>query len=86
MDKNVLEFVVFIIHALSEASHRSTTWIYKALNDSGILDNYIIPCYDVLHTQGKEYLVEDIAGFMEEKGYHFYESQSPSDELQGPRP
>ena len=24
------------------------------------LDNYIIKCYDVLHTQGKEYLVEDL--------------------------
>ena len=35
---------------------------------SGILDNYIIPGYDVLHTLGKEYLVEDITEFVREKG------------------
>ena len=27
-----------------------------------------IQCYDVLHTQGKEYLVEDITEFVREKG------------------
>ena len=30
--------------------------------------DYIIKCYDVLHTQGKEYLVEDITDFVKEKG------------------
>ena len=28
----------------------------------------IIKCYDVLHTQGKEYLVEDITDYVREKG------------------
>ena len=44
--------------------------VYKILNDTGILDNYIIGCYDVLHTQGKEYLVDDITEFVREKGIH----------------
>ena len=42
--------------------------VYKILNSIGILDNYIIPCYDVLHTQEKEYLVEDIIEYAREKG------------------
>ncbi len=42
--------------------------VYQILNTTGILDNYIIKCYDVLHTQGKEYLVEDITDFVREKG------------------
>ena len=29
---------------------------------------YIIPCYDVLHSQGKEYIVEDILTLMEKRG------------------
>ena len=37
-------------------------------NESGILDGYILPCYDVLHTQGRQYLVEDITEFVKEKG------------------
>jgi hypothetical protein len=28
----------------------------------------VIGCYDVLHTQGKEYLVDDITEFVKEKG------------------
>ena len=40
----------------------------KILNSTGIFDDYVIKCYDVLHTQGKEYLVEDITDFAREKG------------------
>jgi hypothetical protein len=42
--------------------------VYKILNATGILDDYVIGCYDVLHTQGKEYLVEDITEYVKEKG------------------
>lgn len=44
------------------------TKVYEILNSTGILDDYIIACYDVLHTQGKEYLVEDITEYVREKG------------------
>ncbi|MDK7192681.1 DUF3791 domain-containing protein [Bifidobacterium sp. UMB1197] len=30
--------------------------------------SYIVPSYDVLHTQGKEYITNDIVSFMREKG------------------
>ena len=46
--------------------------VYKILNTTGILDNYIIKCYDVLHTQGKEYLVEDITDYVREKGVNVW--------------
>ena len=42
--------------------------IYEILNNTGILDDYIIKCYDVLHTLGEEYLVEDITSFFTERG------------------
>jgi hypothetical protein len=43
--------------------------VYKLLTEkSDILDEYIIPCYDALHTQRKEYIVDDISEFMGEKG------------------
>ena len=42
--------------------------VYNMLTEkSVILDNYIIPCYDVLHTQGKSYIVNDILDYMKEK-------------------
>lgn len=68
MDTKVLGFAVFLIHALAYEWKKPYKKVYEILNDSGILDNYIIPHYDVLHTQGKQYLVEDITDFVKEKG------------------
>lgn len=63
-----LEFSIFMIYSLAEKWKKSPATVYKLLNTAGILDNYIIRCYDVLHTQGKECLVEDITDFAREKG------------------
>jgi hypothetical protein len=38
------------------------------LSENGLLDDYIIEFTDVLHTLGKEYIIEDIIGKMKEKG------------------
>lgn len=64
-----LAFVVFIIHALSEAWRVGSPKVYSLLKKSGALDKYIVPFYDVLHTCGKKYLVEDITGYLADRGY-----------------
>jgi len=63
-----LDFSIFIIYSLAEKWEMTPAAVYKILNSTGILDNYIISCYDVLHTLGKEYLVEDITEYAREKG------------------
>lgn len=68
LEKKELTFVVFILHALGQHCNMTTPEVYDILNSTGILDDYIIKCYDVLHTLGKEYLVEDITEFVREKG------------------
>ena len=35
---------------------------------SDILNSYIVPEYGVLHTQSKEYIVQDILDVMKERG------------------
>jgi hypothetical protein len=67
-EKKELEFSVFILYSLAEKWKKTPVEVYKILNSTGILDNYVIGCYDVLHTQGKEYLVDDITEFVKEKG------------------
>ena len=66
--KKELRFSIFMLYSLADEWKMSPAKVYKILNSTGILDNYIIKCYDVLHTQGKEYLVEDITAFAREKG------------------
>ena len=68
LEKKELTFLVFILHALGQHWNMTTPEVYDILNSTGILDDYIIKCYDVLHTLGKEYLVEDITEFVREKG------------------
>lgn len=68
IEKKKLTFVVFVLHALSQHWNMTTPEVYDILNSTGILDDYIIKFYDVLHTLGKEYLVEDITEFVREKG------------------
>lgn len=68
LEKKELTFVVFILYALGEHWNMTTPEVYEILNTTCILDDYIIKCYDVLHTLGKEYLVEDITEFVREKG------------------
>ena len=63
-----LNFSIFLLYNLADKWKKTPVEVYRILNTTGILDNYIIPCYDVLHTQGKEYLVEDITEYVKEKG------------------
>ena len=66
--KEQLVFAVFLIHALSAAWGKPTGETYAIFKESGVLKNYIIPCYDVLHSLGMNYLIEDITDYVEERG------------------
>jgi len=62
-------FAVFCIEALADDLGTTGDKVYKLLTEnSDVLDGYIIPCYDALHTQGKEYIVEDLKKLMLERG------------------
>ena len=63
-----LDFVTFCVGSLSDALHWSASRVYGALRSSGLLMNYIVPCYDVLHTFSKDYIVEDLTEALREKG------------------
>ena len=68
MNFEQLNFTIFCVGAISDALKMSAGKVYHLLRKSGILKEYIIPSYDVLHTFSKEYLVEDIVSYMKEKG------------------
>ncbi|MCI6044967.1 DUF3791 domain-containing protein [bacterium] len=68
--ENELSFSIFILYSLAEKWNKTPAAVYNILNSTGILDNYIIAGYDMLHTLGKEYLVEDITDFVREKGVY----------------
>ena len=62
-------FAVFCVEALADELKTTGDEIYRMLTEnSGILDDYIIPCYDALHTQGKEYIVRELKELMQKRG------------------
>ena len=68
MQEDVLAFSIFVLYSLADKWKKTPAFVYNILNSTGILDNYVISGYDVLHTLGKEYLVEDITEYVREKG------------------
>ena len=69
MTRKELEFAVFCIENVAEKLEKPGNEVYNMLTEkSDILDSYIIPCYDALHTQGKNYIVNDILDYMKERG------------------
>ena len=68
-NSNELEFAFFCIESVAEKLHKDPVQVYNALvKDSNILNSYIIPLYDVLHTQSKQYIVDDIVEIMKNRG------------------
>ena len=67
MSKKELAFVVFILFQLSEAWNMPVPQVYERLKKTAVLDGYIISFYDVLHTLGREYLINDITELVEER-------------------
>lgn len=64
-----LEFAVFCIENVAKKLSVDGSVVYDMLAvQTDILQHYIIPCYDVLHTQGKEYIVNDLIDILKAKG------------------
>ena len=66
---NQLEFAVFCIENIAIRLEKNAEEIYKMLREeSNILSGYIIPEYEMLHTQSKDYIIDDIISLMRERG------------------
>ena len=69
--KNIdeLEFAVFCIENLAIRLKTDDEHIYTALAESSsFLYDYIVAHYDVLHTQDKQYIINDILEAMTQCG------------------
>ena len=64
-----LEFAVFCIENVAARLGVDAKRVYQEYTKkSDILNGYIVPEYEVLHTQSREYIVEDILDVMKERG------------------
>lgn len=72
-----LEFAIFCIENVAAKLGVNAECVYQAFTEkSDILNGYIVPEYEMLHTQSKEYIVNDLLDVMKERGVECYESTS----------
>lgn len=68
-NQNELEFAVFCIENVAARLGVNAEKVYRAFTEeSNILHGYIVPEYEVLHTQSKEYIVDELLDVMKERG------------------
>ena len=67
-NSNELEFAVFCIENVAAKLGVDTERVYQAFTQKDdILNGYIVPEYKVLHTQSREYIVDDLLDVMKER-------------------
>lgn len=64
----VVEFVVFLINRLARAWGKSTPETFALLDSCNAFDSYILPNWEVLHSQGTSCLVDDLTGYVRLRG------------------
>ena len=68
-DSRELEFAIFCIENVAVKLGGNAERVYQAFTEkSNILNGYIVPEYEVLHTQSREYIVDDLLNVMKERG------------------
>ena len=67
MSDKQIEYSVFCIENVAQHLGKSGSEIFKILNSSGLLHSYIIPSYEALHSQSKQYIVNEIVSIMRER-------------------
>ena len=68
MDRESFSFVIYMIHACANRWRKVPSDVYKMLQKTGCINNYLVPHYDILHTQGTDYIVDDIEEYLGIRG------------------
>lgn len=68
MTRETTEFVIYMIHELANANDEAPSVIYRVLESTGCIRDYLVPFYDVLHTMSSESIIDDVKEFVESRG------------------
>ena len=68
MNRESFSFVVYMIHACANKWNRRPSDVYRGLQSVGCIDDYLVPHYEILHTQGTDFVVRDIEEYLQTRG------------------
>lgn len=68
MTKESLSFVVYMIHACADKWNLNPSAVYKQMQSVNCITDFLVPNYEILHTQGTQYIVENIKEYLNVRG------------------
>lgn len=68
MEKKINDFVVFCLEVYKANGNMTGEEAFEIFKQYGVLE-YLKNGYEMLHTQGEEWIINDITEFLENRGY-----------------
>lgn len=68
MNQDSFSFVIYMLHACADRWSIPPSEVYRKLQSVGCIDQYLVPHYEILHTQGTGFIVEDVKEYLKIRG------------------
>ena len=68
MDRESFSFVVYMIHACTNKWGKLPSEVYALLSRTDCISKYLVPHFDILHTQSTSYVIDDIVEYLGVRG------------------
>lgn len=68
MNKDSFSFVIYMIHACANAWGNYPSEVYQKMKRTDCITGFLVPNYEILHTQSTQYVVEDIKEYLNFRG------------------
>jgi len=68
MSRTETEFVIYMINEVANRNHLYPSHVYKIMEKTGCIRDYLVPFYDVLHTMSSESVSKDILEYVRLRG------------------
>lgn len=60
----MMSFVAFCIESTARRLGKPYQEVFARMQQLGMIENYILPCYDVLHTESREHVTENMVEYL----------------------
>lgn len=67
LDELKLSFAASCVEGLARRTGKPYSEVYSRMSKTGVIENYILPHYDTLHTESREYVLDDVMEYIENR-------------------
>lgn len=68
MDKDSFSYVIYMIHACANNWEHNPSEVYMMMKSTNCIMGFLVPNYEILHTQSTQYVMEDIKEYLSIRG------------------